>query len=88
MTPELLWVIPFVALLVSIAVFPLANKHWWEKNYPLVSFGLGGIVVFYYLFILKNPFSGKIKKTGFEFGRSFKNEPDFGARFYFIPIPG
>ena len=65
MIAELLWVIPFVALLVSIAVFPLINKHWWEKNYPLVSFGLGAIVVFYYLFMLKNPES--LVRTGHEY---------------------
>ena len=28
----LLSVAPFVALLLSIAVFPLANPHWWEHN--------------------------------------------------------
>ena len=31
-------VIPFVGILLSIAVFPLINSHWWEKNYPKVSF--------------------------------------------------
>ena len=65
MIAELIWVIPFVALLVSIAVLPLINKHWWEKNYPLVSFSLGAIVVFYYLFILKNPQS--LVQTGHEY---------------------
>ncbi len=65
MITELLWAIPFVALLVSIAVFPLANKHWWEKNYPFVSFGLGAIVVFYYLFLLKNTES--LIHTGYEY---------------------
>ena len=28
-----LWtIIPFVALLLCIAIFPLANPHWWEHN--------------------------------------------------------
>ena len=37
---ELLWVLPFILLLGSIAVLPLAQKHWWEKNFMFVSFGL------------------------------------------------
>ncbi len=54
MFSELLWAIPFVSLLGSIAIFPLANKHWWEKNFPLVSFGLAAIVILHYVFQLKN----------------------------------
>ncbi|HXK61780.1 MAG TPA: sodium:proton antiporter, partial [Acidobacteriota bacterium] len=49
------WVIPFVLLLLSIAVAPFINRHWWESNYPFVAFGLGAIVIVYYLLILKNP---------------------------------
>jgi len=52
---ELLWVVPFVLLLGSIAIFPLANKHWWEKNFSLVSFFLAAVVVFHYVFQIKNP---------------------------------
>jgi len=26
------WVTPFVLMLLSIAVLPLAVPHWWEKN--------------------------------------------------------
>ncbi|MBI2095628.1 MAG: sodium:proton antiporter [Candidatus Omnitrophica bacterium] len=51
---ELLWTLPFAALLVCIAVLPLARKRWWEKNYPLLSAGLGAVVVLHYLFGLKN----------------------------------
>ena len=65
MITELLWTIPFVALLVSIAILPMVKKHWWEKNYPLVSFGLGALVVFYYIFILKN--SESLIHTGYEY---------------------
>ncbi|MEK6714008.1 MAG: sodium:proton antiporter, partial [Nitrospirota bacterium] len=46
-------VIPFALLLGSIAVMPFINRHWWEKNYPLVSFGLGLFVVAYYLFYIR-----------------------------------
>ena len=51
---ELVWTIPFVALLGSIAVFPLVRKHFWEKNYPKISIGLALIVVLHYFFGLKN----------------------------------
>src|SRR3989338_2769428 len=55
MIAELIWTLPFAALLASIALFPLLNKHWWDKNYPWVSLGLGAVVVFHILFKLKNP---------------------------------
>ncbi len=45
---------PFIILLLAIAVMPFINRHWWEHNYPLVSFALGAVSVIYYFFILKN----------------------------------
>ena len=45
---------PFILLLLSIAVMPFINRHWWEHNYPFVSFALGAVTVVYYFFILKN----------------------------------
>ncbi|MCX7762373.1 MAG: sodium:proton antiporter [Candidatus Kryptonium sp.] len=45
---------PFILLLLSIALMPFINRHWWEHNYPLVSFALGAVTVVYYFFILKN----------------------------------
>ena len=30
-------VIPFIGMLLSIAVIPLTHPHWWEKNMHLVS---------------------------------------------------
>lgn len=54
MLSELIWVLPFILLLASIAILPLANKHWWEKNFALVSFGLGLVVIFHYLVQLRN----------------------------------
>ena len=47
-------VAPFILLLLSIAIMPFINKPWWEKNYLLVSYTLGFIVVFYYVFSLHN----------------------------------
>ena len=48
------FVTPFVLLLLSIAVIPFINRQWWEKNYPLVVYALGFVVVFYYAFMLHN----------------------------------
>ncbi|RPI01322.1 MAG: hypothetical protein EHM64_15890, partial [Ignavibacteriae bacterium] len=48
------YIAPFLLLLLSIAVMPFIDRHWWEKNYPLVAFVLGFIVVFYYSFSLHN----------------------------------
>jgi Na+/H+ antiporter NhaD/arsenite permease-like protein len=46
---------PFILLLLSIAVVPFISIRWWEKDYSLVSFGLGAISVIYYFIILQNP---------------------------------
>ncbi len=51
---ELIWVLPFVLLLASIATLPLLQKHWWEKNFCFVSIGLGLLIVLHYIFQLKN----------------------------------
>jgi len=48
--PPLGWSLPFVLILLSIAVLPLVNRVWWEKHYPLVVLPLGLIVVVYYVF--------------------------------------
>jgi Na+/H+ antiporter NhaD/arsenite permease-like protein len=52
-TPNIVWILPFVAILLSIALFPLVGKlsHWWEHNYNklLVSIVLAFMVCGYYL---------------------------------------
>ena len=48
-------IIPFITLLLAIAVAPFINKHWWEHNYPYVAFGLGLVTVVYYLAVLQAP---------------------------------
>ena len=60
-----LMIFPFAFLLLSIAVIPLINKHWWDKNYPIPSFGFGIIVVIYYFFFLKN--IPRMVHIGFEY---------------------
>jgi len=47
-------VIPFIFLLLSIALMPLINKHFWEKKYHWFSFIPGVIVILYYLFFINN----------------------------------
>lgn len=44
------WVIPFVGILLSIAVFPLVAEHFWHHNYGKVS--LAWIVIFSIPFLL------------------------------------
>jgi Na+/H+ antiporter NhaD/arsenite permease-like protein len=46
--------VPFVLLLLSIAILPFVNGRWWERNYAMVSIFLGVTAVIYYFFILKN----------------------------------
>lgn len=47
-------VIPFALLLVMIATGPLFYPHFWHKSYPIISVGLGLLVMGYYLFALHN----------------------------------
>lgn len=41
--PPLLLLLPFIAMLLAIAVVPLVNRHHWEKRYPLYALGLGAL---------------------------------------------
>ncbi len=52
--PHPLMVMPFVALLLAMALMPFIHKHHWEKHYPKISIGLGLVTVAYYLFWLHN----------------------------------
>jgi len=45
--------LPFVLLLLSIAVMPFIAQHFWEHHYPDFAFLLGGTVVAYYLVALR-----------------------------------
>lgn len=57
--------LPFVALLLAIAVMPFVNKHFWERNYHWVSYGLGAAVVIYYVYYLSA--THKVLETAFEY---------------------
>ena len=52
-TPNPWMMLPFAALLITIALAPLLAQNWWLKHYPKVAFALGGITLGYYLFGLK-----------------------------------
>jgi Na+/H+ antiporter NhaD/arsenite permease-like protein len=45
-------VLPFVALLLSIALMPLFAAGFWEHHYQKVAVGLGLVTACYYLFVL------------------------------------
>ncbi|MAT16439.1 MAG: sodium:proton antiporter [Planctomyces sp.] len=53
--PAFYSVIPFVALLLCIALLPLFHKteHWWEHNWNrfVVAVSLGGVTLLYYAFL-------------------------------------
>src|SRR5688572_2941154 len=47
--------IPFVLLLLAIALMPFIHRHWWEHNYGKVSIALAAIVAVYYLGFANTP---------------------------------
>ena len=42
-------VLPFLLLLLSIALGPLVARHWWDKHYPKVALALAFLTLGYYL---------------------------------------
>ncbi len=48
-------VLPFVAMLLCIALLPLILKHHWERNYHRVAIFLTAITASYYIFGLRHP---------------------------------
>lgn len=45
---NILWALPFLAILLSIAIFPLVASHFWHHNYGKISLVIG--VTFFILF--------------------------------------
>jgi Na+/H+ antiporter NhaD/arsenite permease-like protein len=58
-------ILPFGALLATIALAPLFFSAWWQKHYPKVAFGLGLVTLFYYLGVLDA--SGRVGSTATEY---------------------
>ncbi|MCX7825712.1 MAG: sodium:proton antiporter, partial [Verrucomicrobiae bacterium] len=52
--PNPLWIAPFVALLLCIALMPFIAPHWWHRRYPWVAVALGALTVGYYVFGLRH----------------------------------
>src|SRR5207249_200697 len=48
--PNPWFILPFGALLLTIAVAPLLMPSWWAKHYPKVACSLGAITLLYYIF--------------------------------------
>ncbi|CAN5809935.1 sodium:proton antiporter [soil metagenome] len=48
-------VLPFMALLLCIALMPLFAAHFWEHHYPKVAVGLGLFTAAYYILSLHHP---------------------------------
>ena len=48
-------IIPFILLLLCIALGPLINHKWWGNNYHKVSIFLSLIIIVYYLILGKSP---------------------------------
>lgn len=63
--PHPAMMLPFVLLLLAIAVMPFINRHWWERWYPVVAVALGLIVVLYYIFALGS--TSRLLHTGMEY---------------------
>jgi len=52
--PNPLWIAPFVALLLGIALMPFIAKEWWHRRYPWVALALGALTTGYYAIGLNN----------------------------------
>ena len=50
--PPILSILPFVVLLILIALGPLLFEKWWHRSYPFISIGMAGIILGFYLFYL------------------------------------
>jgi Na+/H+ antiporter NhaD/arsenite permease-like protein len=55
--PSIYMIIPFILLLLLIATGPLFFHIFWERHYPKITIGLGGITVVYYLVALNDSVS-------------------------------
>jgi Na+/H+ antiporter NhaD and related arsenite permeases len=58
-------IVPFVTLLVAIALAPLIAQHHWERHYHKLCIALTGIVCLYYLFVVKE--SARVVHAGIDY---------------------
>jgi Na+/H+ antiporter NhaD/arsenite permease-like protein len=45
----ILSIVPFILLLLSIAVTPFISSDWWDRNYYVVSIVLASVILVYYI---------------------------------------
>jgi len=57
--------LPFVILLVAIALAPLIAQHHWERHYHKLCVALTGIVCLYHLFVVKQ--SARVVHAGIDY---------------------
>ncbi len=57
--------LPFVILLVAIALAPLIAHHHWERHYHKLCVALAGIVCLYHLFVVKQ--SARVVHAGIDY---------------------
>jgi Na+/H+ antiporter NhaD/arsenite permease-like protein len=57
--------LPFVILLVAIALAPLIAQHHWERHYHKLCVALASIVCLYYLFVVKE--STRVVQAGIDY---------------------
>jgi Na+/H+ antiporter NhaD/arsenite permease-like protein len=53
--PHPAMMLPFVLLLLAIALMPFINGKWWHHHYAKVAVALGAITAAYYLWVLDAP---------------------------------
>ena len=59
--------LPFGALLGTIALAPLFFPHWWERHYPKVALALAAVTLGYYLGVLPAAAKETVRHTGHEY---------------------
>ena len=53
---SLLWIIPFIGILLSIAIFPIINPNYWHHNYGKISAFWGiSFILFFMIYFGVNP---------------------------------
>jgi Na+/H+ antiporter NhaD/arsenite permease-like protein len=51
MSSDFIVMIPFVLMLLSVALMPFVHSHWWNLHFKKVSLFLAGTIILYYLFV-------------------------------------
>ncbi len=52
--PHMAMILPFVLMLLAIALMPFIALRWWERHFPKVAVALGVVTTVYYVFVLSD----------------------------------